>query len=105
MEVINHRLGAPQAESRDEDLAAAIEGALDYLGQLVGKRFDRWMRSAAIGALGDEQFRGGHWSRVPQNGQAAPAQVAGEGDGALLAAGLNSQSDHGRAKKMAGIHE
>ena len=83
LKVMDDNLGSAETKSGNQHLAAAGHGAADRLPQLVRHVFDGLVPPAAVGAFADQQVAGGHRARLAQERQAAPAQVAGEGNTVL----------------------
>ena len=78
---IQHLLGAPHREGRDDHIAAPVHSGLDPLGQLLDIVHPLLaVEPVAVGGLDHQILRIPHKLRVAQNGLAAVAQVAGKGD-------------------------
>ncbi len=79
-DIVNHDLGAAETKSGNEDFAAARDGRLDDLLELVSQVFDALVGASAVGAFADNQIGGGHGGRLSQKLQVGPTEVARESD-------------------------
>src|SRR5258708_3820814 len=105
MQEVNDRLRSADAERRDDQPSPAPGGAAHHLAEALGRLLDRLVRVPAISTLTDEQLGGWHRSGGTEDGDAGPAEVAGEGQPALAAWRVDLQVDHRRAEQVAGLDE
>ena len=101
---IQQLLGAPHGKGGDDHVAALAQRFVDDLRQLVGVAPDLGVVAVAVGALHDHEVRLMEELRVADDGLIHVANVAGEDDGAHLAALGDRQLHAGGAKQMAGIN-
>ena len=104
-EIVDHGLRPAQAEGGHNHFAAAVDSSLDDVAESAGKRLNRLVDLAAVGAFRDQQLAGRHRGRITEDRQTAAAEVAGEGDLVGAAGPVDRQRHHRRTEEMAGLHE
>jgi len=67
MQIIGDGLRTAEAECGDDDLAAAVHGALHDEAKLVCQLFHGRMSLATVGAFGDEQLARRYGLRIAQD--------------------------------------
>ncbi len=85
LKAVNHPLGSPQAERRDDDLALEPRGSGDDRVQLLHQAIVRIELAITVGALGDQYINALNRSRIGKEVGAPAAQVAGEDESAWSA--------------------
>ena len=98
-------LRAAEAEGRDQHLAAARQRAAHHVAHAGRHLVHAFVNAAAVGAFADQQVGRRHHRRLAQERQAAPAEVAGEGDAADAGRPRDGQLRHRRAEDVPRVHE
>ncbi len=104
-QVVDDDLGAPEAEGGNQHLAAAGQGAADHVAHAGRQAVHALVDAAAVGAFADEQVGRRYGRRLAQERQAAPTEVAGEGDAADARRPGDRQLGHRRAEDVTGVEE
>ena len=103
LKAVNHALGAPQAEGRDDDLALQPGGPGDDGVQLLHQAVVGIELAVAVGALGDQDIDVLDRRRIGQQMGVAAAQVAGEDEAAGAAVFAIVELHDRRAENVPGV--
>ena len=105
VEAVDQLLGAPERERGDQHLAPARRHPAHRFTQALLGVGHRLVLPVGVGGLDDEGVdRSGRRLRVADDGEPAPADVAGEHQ--PVAPGLGDPDVHaGRSQDVAGVHE
>jgi hypothetical protein len=103
--VVHHFLCPLDGKTGDDDIAAGVVGLVDRFAKLFFRVLDAGVNAVAIGGLNKDIVGFFEYGRIPEDGLADAAQIAGEQDGSRFAVEFNGQLDNGRAEDMARLIE